>query len=169
MTDILADWVDDSVSVSDQDDRADHDSGDGTRVAGGGAGSWAARGRSARRWFRAFRRTRPFWGGLWLMLGGYWVLHYNAAPIGVIVATGMGGLSGWLIGGGMFVCGLIPWFAPSQRYTVGFMGTVLSVVSLVASNLGGFFLGMAFGILGGTMLLAWGPKRPRARRRSGTE
>ena len=35
-------------------------------------------------WFRAFRRTRPFWGGLWLIVGGWLVavpgadgeLHY---------------------------------------------------------------------------------------------
>ena len=25
---------------------------------------------AARRSFRAFRRTRPFWGGLWLLIGG---------------------------------------------------------------------------------------------------
>ncbi len=30
----------------------------------------------ARRWFRAFRRTRPFWGGLWLIIGGWQVLSW---------------------------------------------------------------------------------------------
>lgn len=49
---------------------------------------------------------------------------------------------------------------PRQRYTFGLIGSVLAVVSLVVSNLGGFLLGMALGVLGGAMLVGWGPKRP---------
>ena len=28
----------------------------------------------ARIWFRGFRRTRPFWGGLWMLVGAYFLL-----------------------------------------------------------------------------------------------
>lgn len=30
-------------------------------------------------WFRAFRRTRPFWGGVWLVAGGWTVLKFSSA------------------------------------------------------------------------------------------
>lgn len=119
--------------------------------------------RYGRRWLRAFRRTRPFWGALWLGAGGYWILHFSLAKFQVVVASGFGGISGWLIGGGMMICALLGLLAPSQKLTVGVIGLVLSIVSLVASNLGGFFIGMALGIVGATMILAWGPKRERRR------
>ncbi|MFE7547575.1 DUF6114 domain-containing protein [Streptomyces gardneri] len=113
------------------------------------------------RWFRAFRRTRPFWGGLWLIAGGWTVLKFSLSSLQLIVSTGFGGVAGYLVGGGMILCGLIPMALPAQRYTFGLIGAVLAVVSLVVSNLGGFLLGMALGVLGGSMTVGWGAKRPR--------
>ncbi|MCD0451791.1 DUF6114 domain-containing protein [Actinocorallia sp. API 0066] len=112
------------------------------------------------RWFRAFRRSRPFWGGVWLTLGGWMILRLTLAPVQTAVTTGFNGIAGWLVGGGMILCGLIPWAAPSQRYTFGVIGTILAVVSLVTSNMGGFLLGMLFGVVGGTLMVAWGKKKP---------
>ena len=120
------------------------------------------RAATARRTFRAFRRTRPFWGGLWLLAGGWLVLRLSMVSAHVVVAGGMTGAGGWVTGGGMILCGLAAWAAPSQRYVVGIVGVLLAISSLVVSNLGGLFVGMACGILGGAMTLAWGPKR-RAR------
>jgi hypothetical protein len=123
--------------------------------------------RAGRAWFRAFRRTRPFWGVTWLFLGGFWILHFSMSGLQIALANGFNGVSGWVIGGGMMLCATIGLIAPSQRYTVGIIGLVLSIVSLVASNLGGFFLGISLGILGTTMMLAWGPKRlPRRLRKA---
>jgi hypothetical protein len=122
---------------------------------------WAV---AARRTFRAFRRTRPFWGGLWLLIGGWLVLRLSMVSAHVVVAGGMTGAGGWLTGGGMILFGIAAWAAPSQRYVVGIVGVLLAISSLVVSNLGGLFVGMACGILGGAMTLAWGPKKPaRAR------
>lgn len=118
----------------------------------------------ARRWLRAFRRTRPFWGGLWLIVGGWLVLTWSMVDFSIIVLTGLTGLGGWVSGGGMILCGLGAWAAPSQRYVIGVVGLLLAVASLVLSNLGGWFIGMFFGIIGGAMVLAWGPRRPRTRR-----
>ncbi|XIE80850.1 DUF6114 domain-containing protein [Streptomyces sp. SBR177] len=120
---------------------------------------------AARRWFRAFRRTRPFWGGLWLVAGGWTVLKFSLSSVQLIVSTGFGGVAGYLTGGGMILCGLIPIAAPRQRYTFGLIGAVLAVVSLVVSNLGGFLAGMALGVLGASMTVGWGPKRPARRAR----
>jgi hypothetical protein len=114
------------------------------------------------RWFRAFRRTRPFWGCLWLVLGGWTVLRFSLGPLQLVAVTGFNGVAGYLVGGGMMLCGLIPLVAPGQRYTFGLLGTVLAVVSLLVSNLGGFLLGMLFGVLGGAMTTGWGPPRRRA-------
>lgn len=116
---------------------------------------------AARRWFRAFRRTRPFWGAMWLVLGGWTVLKFSLSSVQLIVSTGFGGVAGYLTGGGMILSGLIPLAAPRQRYTFGLIGVLLAVVSLVVSNLGGFLAGMALGVLGGSMMVGWGPQRPR--------
>ncbi|MEK9518348.1 DUF6114 domain-containing protein [Streptomyces sp. NPDC087908] len=122
-----------------------------------------SRAAHARAWFRAFRRTRPFWGGLWLIAGGWTVLKFSLSSLQLIVSTGFGGVAGYLVGGGMILCGLIPLAVPRQRYTFGLIGTVLAVVSLVVSNLGGFLLGMLLGVLGGSMMVGWGVRRPRRR------
>lgn len=119
--------------------------------------------RSAHLWFRAFRRTRPFWGAVWLTLGGYWILHLSMMPLGVVLRLGFSAMGGWFVAGGMIMCGLTACLAPSQRKTAGLLGTILSIASLVASNFGGFFIGMALGLVGATMILVWGPKPARAR------
>ncbi|MFF2780237.1 DUF6114 domain-containing protein [Streptomyces sp. NPDC058052] len=121
-----------------------------------------SRARAAHAWFRAFRRTRPFWGAVWLVAGGWTVLKFSLSSVQLIVSTGFGGIAGYLVGGGMILCGLIPLAAPRQRYTFGLIGCVLAVVSLVVSNLGGFLVGMALGVLGGSMTVGWGARRPRA-------
>lgn len=130
-------------------------------LAGGGL-AWAAPSRAGRLalWFRAFRRTRPFWGGAALLVGGWLVLRLSMVSAHIVVVSGLTGLGGWLTGGGMILCGLAAWSAPSQRYVVGIVGVILAVSSLIVSNLGGLFVGMIFGILGGAMTLAWGPKKP---------
>ncbi|MBW1598847.1 DUF6114 domain-containing protein [Streptomyces sp. JJ38] len=124
-----------------------------------------ALGRAAWLWFRAFRRTRPFWGAVWLVLGGWTVLKFSLGSLQLVVETGFGAVAGYLTGGGMILCGLIPLAAPRQRYTFGLIGAVLAVVSLVVSNLGGFVVGMLLGVLGSSMMVGWGPKRPRRRER----
>jgi hypothetical protein len=118
-----------------------------------------SRARAARSWFRAFRRTRPFWGACWLVLGGWTVLKFSLGAIHLVTVTGFNALAGYLVGGGMMLCGLIPLALPRQRYTFGLIGTVLAVVSLVLSNLGGFLVGMLLGVLGGAMTVGWGPRR----------
>lgn len=113
---------------------------------------------AARLWFMAFRRTRPFWGGFWLMVAGAWILHYSYAPLKLAISAGFAGVGGLLTGGGLMLVGLAAWLAPSQRFLLGLMGMLLSLLSLVASNLGGFFLGLALGLAGSSMLLGWGTK-----------
>lgn len=124
--------------------------------------------------FRNWRRTRPFWGGLLLLAAGIELLVAPAAqslllPIDLLVFSGMAGVSGNLIGGLLIVIGVLSWLQPAQRTFFGVVGLMLALVSFVTSNFGGFVIGMLLGIVGGSLVFAWGPEarnRPRGRRRA---
>ena len=117
------------------------------------------RAQEARDWFHDFRVTRPFWGGLWMVLGGFMILRVSAVSLEAAVSGGITGFGGWLTGGGLIICGLLVWAGEEHRFVAGIIGLLLAIASLVVSNLGGFFIGMLFGIIGGSMSIAWGPKR----------
>jgi hypothetical protein len=116
------------------------------------------RGRLA---FRRWRRTRPFWGGLFLLLSGlefYVSAHMDLLPLKV--AFGYQGFLSWLIPLVLLLCGVLTWLTPAQRTFYGIIGAVTSVASLIALNLGGFFVGMLLGMVGGALAVAWAPLAP---------
>jgi uncharacterized protein DUF6114 len=116
------------------------------------------------RYWRAFqewRRARPFWGGLFLLLSGiefYLSGHLDLLP--VKVSFGAQAFLGWLIPIALVLCGLLAWFTPAQRAFYGILGAAISVAALIGLNLGGFFLGMLFGIVGGALAFSWAPDEP---------
>lgn len=57
-------------------------------------------------------------------------------------------------------CGLLIWFHPVQRAFYAIAGVLLAVASFVATNLGGFFLGMLLGVTGASLAFGWAPARP---------
>ena len=127
------------------------------------AASTRARAASAWRAFRAWRRSRPFWGGLLLLLAG---LELLAIPllsvlahgsVKVVIYIGVGGVFGVLIGGLLVACGLLIWFHPVQRIFYAIAGVLLAVASFVATNLGGFFVGMLLGVTGASLSFGWTP------------
>ena len=137
-----------------------------------------ARAGSARQAFRDWRRSRPFWGGLLLVLAG---VELVAIPllsvlahgsVKVVIYIGIGGVFGVLIGGLLVACGLLIWFHPVQRVFYAIAGVLLAVASFVATNLGGFFVGMLLGVTGASLSFGWTPgpgrlagqHRPRPRR-----
>jgi hypothetical protein len=135
--------------------------------AGAGVGAWHA--------FRTWRRSRPFWGGLLLAAAGLEMLAIPLlsvlahASVKVVIYIGIGGVFGVLIGGLLVACGMAIWFHPAQRVFYAIAGVLLAVVSFIATNLGGFFVGMLLGVTGGSLSFGWapgaGPKRPGQRRR----
>jgi hypothetical protein len=114
------------------------------------------------RW-RAWRRSRPFWGGLLLILAG---LELFAIPLSgvlihgaikLVIYIGIGGVFGVLIGALLILSGLMTWFNSTHKTFYSITGIVLGIVSFPASNLGGLFLGMLLAIIGGAIAFAWTP------------
>lgn len=114
------------------------------------------------RGFRAWRRSRPFWGGLFCILGGGIIVYGPATVYRFLLVSGGVVWAGLLTGAIVILMGLVLWFAPSQRTLAGLLAVVLSVASLVSANLGGYFIGMFLGIIGGALGFAWAPIRSAA-------
>jgi hypothetical protein len=117
--------------------------------------------------FRAWRRSRPFWAGIFLIAAGAELLLIPLPlnSMGLILHIGTGGVAGILIGAVLIVAGLLLWFHPVQRMFYSIVAVLLAIAALVASNLGGFLLGTMLGIVGGSLGFAWTPLPPGAKPR----
>ncbi|HEX4258407.1 MAG TPA: DUF6114 domain-containing protein [Streptosporangiaceae bacterium] len=113
--------------------------------------------------FRQWRRSRPFWGGLLLLLGGLEMLLIPLTgvlargQIKLVIYVGIGGVFGILLGALLIACGLALWFTPVHKTFYAIAGLLLSLLSFIGTNLGGFFIGMLLGIVGGSLAFAWTP------------
>jgi Family of unknown function (DUF6114) len=114
------------------------------------------------RW-QAWRRSRPFWGGLLLLVAGLELVLLPLSGVLVhgglklVIYIGIGGVFGVLIGALLIAAGTALLVNPVHRSFYGIAGIVLGIVSFPASNLGGFFLGMLLAIIGGALGYAWSP------------
>ncbi|MFE0105956.1 DUF6114 domain-containing protein [Streptomyces sp. NPDC059009] len=133
--------------------------------------------RDLRRGLRRWRRTRPFWGGLLLILGGVELLAVPLSPVTVLVSLGLGGIAAIGIGLALIAAGGFLWLLPHTRHYVSINALILSVLSFAATNLGGFLVGMLLGIAGSAMGFGWTPvpeeseeeaRRPKVRDGQGT-
>jgi len=100
---------------------------------------------------------RPFWGGLWLTLGGAWVLLTMKASMKVVMHVGMQGLAGYLLPILMVVLGLLILFSPAQRLFYSVIGVLCSLGTWVTSNMGGFMIGLLLGVAGSVLTFGWLP------------
>lgn len=121
--------------------------------------------------FRRWRRTRPFWGGVFAVLGGVELVAIPLAPMPLVVHQGLAGVASWLIGALLVTAGALMWLQPAQRSFYGILAVLLSLASFLTSNFGGFLVGMLLGLLGGALGFAWSPApdgpRPDATPRDG--
>ncbi|OPC78659.1 hypothetical protein B4N89_31295 [Embleya scabrispora] len=122
--------------------------------------------RAERRVVRRWRRTRPFWSGMYLIAGGLEILAVPLSPLPVMISLGIAGIASLAIGVILIVAGLFMWFAARHRHFVGIFAMIVSISSFVAANLGGFLLGMLLGVLGSAMGVAWRPNRVREAKRA---
>jgi hypothetical protein len=105
--------------------------------------------------FRRWRNTRPFWGALFVILSGAVILLSEKAPVAVVIHIGLQGLAGYLIPAILLLCGLLLLINPLQRTFYSLLAILLALGSWITSNLGGFFVGMALGLIGGALAFAW--------------
>jgi hypothetical protein len=116
-----------------------------------------------RQTFRAWRHTRPFWGGLLLLLAGLELLALplsgilSRGAVRLVVYIGIGGVFGILIGILLITAGIAVWVSPVHRVFYGVAGVVMGIASFPTSNLGGFFVCMLLAIIGGSIAFAWAP------------
>ncbi len=125
-----------------------------TESAPGPPQPWFRRARLA---FRQWRRTRPFWAGVWCLLGGAIIIYGPLTVIKLVLVSGTVVWAGILIGALVCVMGLFMWFSPQFRQVLGVLAILFSIVSLITSNFGGFLIGMLLGVIGGAMAFGWTP------------
>lgn len=108
-----------------------------------------------RRSFAEWRAERPFAGGVLLMLAGLlisWVPAHMAFELLLVgnLTTYVGVLFSVLV----FLTGVFALRLPEFSDELGILGVVLSILSLFGA-LGGLFVGMLVGIIGGNLCYAW--------------
>ncbi|MFL6114757.1 MAG: DUF6114 domain-containing protein [Catenulispora sp.] len=114
--------------------------------------------------FRIWRRSRPFWAGLWTLLAALelWSIPF-LQPLLVqhklnIKVSGIAGVSTMAITPALIMMAAAMWFAPSYRIFAGVFTLVCALLSMVVSNFGGFLLGMLLGVFGGGLAFSWQPR-----------
>jgi hypothetical protein len=113
--------------------------------------------------FGRWRRRRPFWGGLLLLLAGLALFFSaNLTLADMKVHFGQEGYLSYLLPVILVLCGTLIWVTPAQRLFYAVIGLVTALYSLIGLNLGGFGVGMLLGIVGGALAIAWTPARPAA-------
>jgi hypothetical protein len=120
--------------------------------AGTSAGKWST--------FLSWSRRRPFIGGVLTVLAGVEMFFSGQLDLGNIhVQLGIEGLQSTILPIAMVLLGVLAMVMPVHRIFYGVISIVLAVYSIVGLNLGGFFLGMLLGAVGGIMTVSWMPKK----------
>lgn len=120
--------------------------------------------RAGWRAFRRWRRTRPFWAGLFTLLAGFNFLSPPSVPLRLgtmLIQTKLiMDSNALLIGGALVVCGVLLWIRPVFRFVAGVAALILSLVGLVTANLGALLVGTILGLIGGALAVAWTYRPP---------
>lgn len=110
--------------------------------------------------FAAWARRRPFVGGLLTVLSGFELFFSGQLDVGNIhVQVGIEGFQATVIPIAMVLLGILAILMPVHRIFYGVISLVVAVYSLIGVNLGGFFVGMLLGAVGGILTVAWAPKK----------
>jgi hypothetical protein len=114
--------------------------------------------------FGAWRRARPFVGGLLTILSGLAIFLSSQLDLGNIrVQLGIEGFQATVIPIGLVLLGVLAIFMPAHHVFYGVLSLAVAIYSLVGVNLGGFVVGMLLGCVGGILVVAWMPAEARAR------
>lgn len=124
------------------------------RVADHVPGAWSR--------FRSWRRARPFVGGLLLVVSGIEIFLSTQLDLGNIrVQMGIEGFQAVVIPVLLALLGVLAMLMPAHHVFYGVIALVIAVYSIIGVNLGGFFVGMLLGAIGGILVVAWGPRKAK--------
>jgi hypothetical protein len=111
--------------------------------------------------FRAWRGTRPFWAGLFILLGGIPIIYFPYANLQIghltLAMATTAGAGSLIIGVLLIVLGISLWFQKHVRVFAGVAAILLALVSIPVANLGGFVVGFLLALFGGAMAVSWAP------------
>ncbi|MCW7945449.1 membrane protein [Streptomyces hygroscopicus] len=114
--------------------------------------------------FRAWRGARPFWAGLFVLLGGFPIIYFPYAHLQVghltLAMATTAGAGSLIIGVLLIVLGISLWFQKHIRTFAGVAAILLALVSIPVSNFGGFVVGFLLALIGGALAVAWAPGVP---------
>ncbi|MFF8954300.1 DUF6114 domain-containing protein [Streptomyces sp. NPDC014894] len=120
--------------------------------------------RVLRRRFRDWRGQRPFWAGLFTLLGGIPIAYFPYAnlqlgnlTLSMATTAGAGSL---IIGVLLVTLGMTMWFHHIVRVFAGVASILLALISIPIANLGGFVVGFLLALVGGALSIAWAPGKP---------
>jgi hypothetical protein len=105
--------------------------------------------------FIEWKRQRPFWGGVLLMLAGAAIAYVPlqfATELAVI--GGSFTVIGLVFAVLVFLIGSFVLVRPEVSTVLGVAGIAFSILSIFGA-LGGLFIGMLLGIAGGNLCIAW--------------
>jgi hypothetical protein len=106
--------------------------------------------------FRAWRRQRPFIGGLLVALGGIEMFFSGQLDIGHLhVQLGIEGLQATIIPIVLLLLGILAITMPAHHVFYGIIALVVAIYSLIGVNLGGFIVGMLLAGTGAVLVVAW--------------
>ena len=109
--------------------------------------------------FVSFARSRPFVGGVLTSLAGIEIFFSGQLDLGNIrVSVGIEGLQATILPAMLVLLGILSITDRAHRIFYGVIALAISVYSLVGVNLGGFFVGMLLGSIGGILIVSWMPK-----------
>jgi len=112
--------------------------------------------------FRRWRRSRPFVGGLLLVISGIEMFFSGQLDFGELhIQLGIEGLQATIIPILLVLLGVLAVTMPAHHVFYGVIALAVALYSLVGVNLGGFIVGMLLGCIGGILVVAWMPKGTR--------
>ena len=95
-----------------------------------------------------------------VLLAGVEMFFSGQLDVGHIhVQVGIEGFQATIIPIGLVLLGLLAMLMPQHRIFYGVIALVVAVYSLIGVNLGGFFVGMLLGSVGGILIVAWMPNK----------
>ncbi|MEW1545378.1 DUF6114 domain-containing protein [Streptomyces tsukubensis] len=114
--------------------------------------------------FRNWRWQRPFWAGLFTMLGGVPIAYFPYATLSLgnvtLSMSTTAGAGSLIIGVLLVTLGFTMWFHHIVRVFAGIAAILLALISIPVANLGGFGMGFLLALVGGALSVAWAPGVP---------